>query len=69
MKSSAVIDWLSARQPLAPFQRRFIRGAFRPGIDTAVLCGPRGLGKSSLSGDLLACAVDPSGPLFVSGRG
>ena len=67
MTSGAVVDWMSARQPLAPFQRRFIRGAFRPGIDTAVLCGPRGLGKSSLSGELLACALDPSGPLHVPG--
>ena len=65
--SGTVVDWLSKRQPLAPFQRRFIRGAFRPGIDTAVLCGPRSLGKSSLSGELLACALDPSGPLHVPG--
>ena len=40
---------------------------FRPGIDLAALCGPRGLGKSSLSGELLSCALDPDGPLFEAG--
>ena len=29
--------------------------------------GPRGLGKSSLSGELLAAALDPDGPLFEAG--
>ena len=43
------------------------RRAFRPGIDLAALCGPRGLGKSSLSGELLSCALDPDGPLFEAG--
>ena len=67
VQPSRLIDWLSERQPLAPFQRRFIRGAFRLGVHKAVLSGPRGLGKSSLSGELLAAALDPSGPLFVAG--
>ena len=49
------------------FNARFIRGAFAPGIDKAVLFGPRGLGKSSLSGELLAAALDPDGPLFEAG--
>ena len=62
-----VIDWLNAKQKLAPFQRRFIRGAFRPGIDTAVLSGPRGLGKSSLSGEILSAALSPDGPLHEPG--
>ena len=62
-----VIDWLEQRQRLAPFQRRFCRGAFRPGIHTAILSAPRGAGKSSLSGELLAAALDPSGPLHVPG--
>ena len=65
--SRQVIAFLERSQALAPFQRRFIRQAFRPGIDLAALCGPRGLGKSSLSGELLACALDPDGPLFVAG--
>ena len=54
-------------QRLAPFQRRFITGAMAPGIRKAVLSGPRGLGKSSLTGELLAAAVDPAGPLFRPG--
>ena len=43
------------------FNARFIRGAFAPGIDKAVLFGPRGLGKSSLSGELLAAALFEAG--------
>ena len=52
---------------LAPFQKRFSVGAMAPGIRKAVLSGPRGLGKSSLTGELLAAAVDPAGPLFRLG--
>lgn len=52
---------------LAPFQRRFVRGAFAPGISTAVLSCPRGAGKSTISGWLLAEALDPAGALFVPG--
>ena len=62
-----VIEWIDARQPLAPFQRRWIRGAFAPGCYKAVLSGPRGLGKSSLSAHLLAAALDPTGPLHRAG--
>ena len=65
--SRRVIDFLERTQRLAPFQRRFIRGAFTDGVDLAALCGPRGLGKSSLSGELLACALDPDGPLHEPG--
>ena len=65
--SRRVIDFLERTQRLAPFQRRFIRGAFADGVDLAALCGPRGLGKSSLSGELLACALDPDGPLHEPG--
>ena len=54
-------------QRLAGFQRRFVAGATAPGIRKAVLSGPRGLGKSSLSGELLAAAVHPAGPLFRAG--
>ena len=64
----AVTAFLERRgQRLAPFQRRFVNGAMAPGIVKAVLSGPRGLGKSSLSGELLAAAVDPDGPLFRAG--
>ena len=67
MQPSKLIEWLETRQKLAPFQKRFIRGAFRPSTSKAVLSGPRGLGKSSLSGEILAAALDPTGPLFVEG--
>ena len=52
---------------LAPFQKRFIAGATSPGIRKAIMSGPRGIGKSSLSGELLAAAVHPDGPLFRAG--
>ena len=66
-RGAALIDWLSERQRLAGFQRRFCRGAFRPGVHKAVLSAPRGAGKSSLSGELLAASLDPTGPLHVPG--
>ena len=62
-----LIDWIEQRVRLAPFQRRWIRGAFAPGCYKALLCGPRGLGKSTLSAHLLAAALSPSGPLHVPG--
>ena len=65
--STDLIAWIERRQRLEPFQRRFIRGAFRPGVRLAALSGPRGLGKSALSGWLLAAALDPEAPLFVRG--
>ena len=69
MQSDAarLIAWIDNRQRLAPFQRRWIRGAFAPGRYKAILCGPRGLGKSSLSAHLLAAALDPDGPLHRAG--
>ena len=53
-------------RPLA-FQRRFIRAALAPGIDTAVLSTPRGQGKSWLAGLLIASALTPRRRLFVRG--
>ena len=53
--------------PLLPFQRRFIRNATRPDVDTAVLSGPRGLGKSALAGYILRRCMTPGDPLHVSG--
>ena len=44
---------------LRPFQRRFIRAAFDPATDTAVLSLPRGNGKSTLAGHILAQALTP----------
>ncbi len=62
-----LIAWIERRVRLAPFQRRWIRRAFAPGCYKAILCGPRGLGKSTLSAHLLAAALDPSGPLHRAG--
>ena len=66
-QASRIIAWIDARHPLESFQRRYIRGAFAEGIHTAALSGPRAIGKTSLSGWLLASALDPSGPLHVPG--
>ena len=52
---------------LRPFQRRFIRAATAPGIDTAALSLPRGNGKSWLAGYLVARVLDPSDKLFRRG--
>ena len=52
---------------LRPFQRRFIRAATAPGIDTAALSLPRGNGKSWLAGHLVSRVLDPADPLFRRG--
>ena len=65
--AAKLIERLERHATLAPFQRRFIRGAFRPGVLKAVLCCPRGGGKSTLCGWLLAEALDPDGALFAPG--
>ena len=62
-----LIAWIEQRVRLAPFQRRWVRHAFAPGCYKALLCGPRGLGKSTLSAHLLAAALDPTGPLHRPG--
>ena len=49
------------------FQKRFVRAALAPGIDTAVLSTPRGQGKSWLAGLLIASALTPRRRLFVRG--
>ena len=38
--SARIIEWIEARHSLEPYQRRFLRGAFRPGIRVAALSGP-----------------------------
>ena len=50
-----------------PFQRRFLAGAFRPGITTAALTMARGGGKTELVGRLAALAVVPGSPLYRPG--
>ena len=52
---------------LRTFQRRFLRSALAPGIRTACLSLPRGNGKSALAGYIVARALTPDDPLFVSG--
>ena len=52
---------------LRPFQRRFIRAATSPGIDTAALSIPRGGGKSALAGYLVSRILDPDDELFRPG--
>ena len=52
---------------LRPFQKRFIRQALKPGIDTAALSIPRGNGKSALAGHILTRVLDPDDVLFRPG--
>ena len=54
-----------AGQPFAvlPWQRRFVRGAFAPGVQAAALSVARGNGKSALVAGIAAATLD--GPLAV----
>ena len=52
---------LGCRFGLLPWERRFLRRAFRPGVQTAALTVGRGNGKSTLSAAVAAAAID--GPL------
>ena len=54
-----------AGQPFAvlPWQRRFIRGAFAPGVQSAALSVARGNGKTALLSGIAAATLD--GPLHV----
>lgn len=52
---------------LKPFQRRFLRGAFAPGITRAALSLPRGNGKSTLLAHVLHRALTPGDPLHRDG--
>ena len=49
--------------PLFPWERRFVKGAFRSGVSEAALSVARGNGKTTLVAGLGAAAVD--GPLAV----
>ena len=53
---------------LRPFQKKFIRNAFRKNVDTGVLSIPRGNGKSCLGGYLLARALTPGDPMHEAGK-
>ena len=52
---------------LRPFQKRFIRGALAPGIDTAALSLARGNGKSWLAAHILTRCLTPGDVLHVAG--
>ena len=54
-----------AGQPfrVLPWQRRFVRGAFRPGVQSAALSVARGNGKTALLSGIAAATLD--GPLMV----
>lgn len=52
---------------LRPFQRRFVRAAFAPGIDVAALSISRGNGKSWLAAHVLARALTPGDRLYQPG--
>ena len=52
---------------LRPFQRRFLRAALVPGVDTAALSIPRGNGKSWLAAELLTRCLSPGDKLHTSG--
>lgn len=53
---------------LRPFQRRFLRRALSPGIDTAALSIPRGNGKSHLAAHVLARCLTPGDVLHEPGK-
>ena len=52
---------------LRPFQRRFLKAAFAPGIEVAALSLPRGNGKTTLLAYLATRAMTPGDTLFVEG--
>ena len=52
---------------LRPFQRRFLRAALAPGIDTAALCLPRANGKTTLAAHILARCLTPGDSLHKPG--
>ena len=49
------------------WQRRFLRGAFRPGIQRAGVTLARGGGKSGLASALSLDSIRPAGALHVDG--
>ena len=53
---------------LQPFQKRFLKNALKPGIQTACLSVPRGQGKSSLAAHVLERCLTPGDPLHEPGK-
>ena len=56
-----------AGEALRPFQRRFLRAALAPGVDTAALSMPRGNGKSWLAAHVLTRCLSPGDSLNQPG--
>ena len=52
---------------LLPFQRKYLRHALAPGINTAGLSIPRANGKTFIAGHILEKCLTPTDPLFVEG--
>ena len=52
---------------LRPFQKRFIREAFKPNIDTSALSIPRGNGKTTLASHLLERCLTPGDSMHEPG--
>ena len=61
------MDSITTMLDLRPFQKRFMRGAFSPSIDTAALTLPRGNGKTTLGAYILARALTPGDVLHHAG--
>ena len=60
--------FLASLLDLLPFQTEFLkRGPMARGVDTSVLSGPRGLGKSSLAAALLTSTLTPGTELWMRG--
>ena len=51
----------------APFQRRFLRAVDDPRYRTVAASWPRGCGKTTLAGHVVARALTPGDPLYVKG--
>ena len=52
---------------LRPFQKRFLRAALAPNVDTAALSLPRGNGKTWLAAHVLERALTPGDSLNTEG--
>ena len=52
---------------LRQFQRRFLRAALAPGVDTAALSMPRGNGKTTLAAHVLSRCLTPGDSLHKAG--
>ena len=51
----------------APYQQRFLRAVDDPRYRTVAASWPRGCGKTTLAGHVVARALTPGDPLYVAG--